>query len=177
VISSYPPYITTDVIHWLLKILFESCPVLAHRWKALISNKDSAFFPAVELFMQSTELPEGFAHILCTMYKERNFVKKVSRCVLARKDRERAASLFRQVAYSDHRSYAQEFLEALVAMDIPRLTKYIGKHITPQLSQFAKSFMLTIFTAELNITSAAESMNRLLKVGMPRNQALVAARQ
>jgi hypothetical protein len=62
-------------------------------------------------------------------------------------------------------------------MDIPRLTKYIRKHITPRLSQFAKSFIPTIFTAGLNTTSAAESINPLMKVGMPRTQSLVAARQ
>jgi hypothetical protein len=149
-------YVTSNVIHWLLKVLFESCSAVAHRWKALISDEDSAFIAAVELFMQSTELPEGFAHILCAMHKEQNFVKKVNRCGLARKDRKRVANLFRQVAYSDDRSYAQEYLDALASMDIPRLAKYIGKHITPRLSQFAKSFMPIIFTAGLNTNSAAE---------------------
>jgi hypothetical protein len=173
----FTAYVTTDVIHWLLKVLFESCPALAHHWKALISHEDSAFIPAVELFMQPIELPEGFQHILCVMHKERNLVKKINRCGLARKDRERAASLFCQVIYSDQRSYVQERLDALIAMDIPRLTKYIGKHITPRLSQFAKFLMPAIFTTRPNTTSAAESMNRLLKVGMPGNQALVAARQ
>jgi hypothetical protein len=100
----FAAYVTTDVIHWLLKVLFESCPGLAHLRKALISDEDSAFIPVVELFMQSTELREGFAHILCSMHKERLFVKKPNRCGLARKEHERAASLFRQVAYSDHRS-------------------------------------------------------------------------
>jgi hypothetical protein len=146
-------------------------------WKALISDEDSVFIPAVELFMQSTELPEGFVHILCAMHTERNFIQKVNRCGLAQKDRERPASLFRQVAYSDHRSYPQECLDALVATGIPRLTKHIGKHVTPRLSQFAKSFMPKIFTAGLNTTSTAESMNGLLELRMPKNQALVAVNQ
>jgi hypothetical protein len=174
---AFAAYVTTDVILWLLQTLLDSCGALSGIWKALITDEDSAFIPAVELFLQSGAVSPDFAHILCAMHKERNFAKKVNRCALAKKDRERAMSLFRQLAYSDHQVYAKDCLAALVALGVPRLTKYIQKHIEPRLPQFAKAFLPAVFLAGLNTTSAAESMNRLLKVGIPGSQSLAAARR
>jgi hypothetical protein len=47
----FAAYVTADVIHRLLNVLFESCPALAHSWKALISDESSVFIPVVELFI------------------------------------------------------------------------------------------------------------------------------
>jgi hypothetical protein len=166
----FAAFVTTEVIHWLLGILLEICPSLNETWRVLITDEDSAFIPAVE----ARDFP--FAHILCAMHKESNFLKKLNRCGLAKPQRERAARLFRQLAYSDHKGYANSCLEELERMGVPRLDKYIGKHIRPRLHQFAKSFLPSVFTCGLNTTSGAESMNRLLKVGMRPNLSLADAR-
>jgi hypothetical protein len=60
-------------------------------------------------------------------------------------------------------------------MGVPWLTKYLEKHAILRFAQFAKSFIPEIFTSGLNITSAAESMNRLLQVGISVNQLLAFA--
>jgi hypothetical protein len=148
--------VTTDAIFWLLGTLLDSGGRLYGHWKALITDEDSSFIPALELFVRSQAISPEFAHILCALHKERNFGKKVHRCALGKKDRERAMTLFRQLAYSDHRVYANERLTALVGLYSPRLTKYIKKHIERRLAQFAKAFLPAVFLARLNTTSAPE---------------------
>jgi hypothetical protein len=163
-------FVTTEVIAWILQVLLDSCPALREIWRSLITDEDSAFIPAVE------QIARLFNHILCAMHKEGNFLKKLNRCGLSKPDRERAARLFRQLAYSDHRGYARSCLDEILRMDVPRLTKYITKHITPRLNNFAKSFLPDVFNCGLNTTSAAESMNRLLKLGMRPNMCMAEAR-
>jgi hypothetical protein len=65
------------VIHWLLQTLLELCPGLADFSTTIITDEDSAFIPAVELFQRSFEHPERITHILCALHPERNFVKKI----------------------------------------------------------------------------------------------------
>jgi hypothetical protein len=153
-------FVTTNAILWLLGILLETCPSSADTWRALITDEDSAFIPAVE------QSRDPFYHVLCAMHKEGNFVKKVTRCRFTKAQSERATRLVRQMADSDHQGYANSCLEELEQMAVLRLSKYIEKHIRPRLRQFAMSFIPLVFMCGVNTTSAVESMNRLLKVGM-----------
>jgi hypothetical protein len=87
--------VTADVIDWLLQTLLELCSGLVDAWRTLVTDEGSAFIPAVELFKRSFEDSERITHILCALHKERNFVKKINRWGLAKKDKERAGRLFR----------------------------------------------------------------------------------
>jgi hypothetical protein len=138
-------------------------------WQSLIADQDSAFIPAVE------QMNGPFNHILCAMHKESTLLKKLNRFGLSKPECERAARLFRQLNSRDHRGNAQYCLEEILRMEVPRLTKYINKHITPRLNNVAKYFLHEVLNCGLNTTSAAESMNRFLKVSMRANISMAEA--
>lgn len=142
-----------------------------------VTDEDSAFIPAFELFKEDRHLADSPRHILCAMHKEANFSKKLNSCGLRRDVKSQILTLFKQVAYSDNRAFALESLEAINAFGVPRLSKYVEKHVRPLLGSFAKAFLSDTFACGVNTTSAAESMNRLLKTGMEgRRRTLVEAR-
>jgi hypothetical protein len=67
---AFAAFFTTEVIVWLLETLMDVCPSLSDIWKALISNENSAFIPALEMFRRNALLPDdfclGFAHCIKT---------------------------------------------------------------------------------------------------------------
>jgi hypothetical protein len=165
----FAAFVPSEVIICMLGLLTEAFLGFHDRRRARITDGDSAFIPARE------RVNRRLAHIRSAMHKEENLLKKLSHCGFAKDQRDLPARLFRQIAYSDHKGHANSCLRELREMAVPRLSKYIQKHMTPRLIQFAKSFIPPFFTCGLNASSAAESMNRLLKVGMRPNISLVDA--
>jgi hypothetical protein len=73
---------------------------------------------------------------------------------------------------------ARGALEQIVKLPSDRLNKYMESDVIPMLKHFARIFMGTHFPCGVITTSAAESMNRMIKKGLSNRQcSLLEARE
>jgi hypothetical protein len=63
-------YFTTEVIWWLLNIFLQTYASLHETWGTFVTDENSAFIPAFELFKVDCDLAESPRHILCIMNKK-----------------------------------------------------------------------------------------------------------
>ena len=146
--------------------------------RTILTDEDSAFFPAFKSLYESWDdkLFKPF-HSICALHKIQNFIKKLNKIKLSKNERLRAIKLFDIVCYSDNQNLADESLEILSNMD-PILNKYIKKHIRSRLFQFSRSYLSERYCLGYNTTSLGESINSLIKRGLPnRVLTLLEARQ
>lgn len=88
-----------ETLTWLLSKPL-SIPVVKDSVRAIITDEDSAFIPAIENIGESVH----FKHILCSYHEERNFNVRVRLCGLSELDRAVAKDLFRSICYGTHRN-------------------------------------------------------------------------
>jgi hypothetical protein len=69
------------------------------------------------------------------------------------------------VAYSYHKELVEKALLKIQGMGVDRISKYIEYHIRPVLERFARAYAGEHFGCGVTTTSAAESMNNMLKGG------------
>jgi hypothetical protein len=124
------------------------------------------FLPAMDQLRSLPDFPGDFSHLLCALHKKQNFLKKLNTCGESKQNKHQIKAFFDQVCYFDHLGMAEAALTDIKAFDNGRLNKYIQKHMQPVLRQFSKSRASDVFACGLNTSSAAESMNRMLKRGL-----------
>jgi hypothetical protein len=175
----FAAYLSTEIVKWLLTVIWQA-PGVADKWRVLLTDEDSAFIPAFDLFRQDPELgvPMGLEHRLCGMHKKKNFVGKVLASGLRKEERAVIGGLFDIVAYGDNRTSADAALKRIEEYGNEKLNAYIRAHIKPHLNQFSRSHLGDNFGCGVTTTSNAESMNRMIKYAMvKRRRSLLQARE
>jgi hypothetical protein len=156
-----------NVIAWMLCCLWHTGPQVQAIWRALITDRDSAFQPAMPLFQLRCHVPSDFMHVYCAQHATTNFSKKISHLGLAKATRDELNRLAQIMAYSDHRGLCDEALASMSDFNNARLDHYIDKHVRPFISQYAKSHIRPMcFTGDQNTSSMAEASNNMLKNGI-----------
>ena len=151
------------ILHWLLKEIW--CIVSPVRvLKTIVTDDDAAFGLAFQNFVSDINQNEHHVihHVLCALHKQRNFEKKLTSCGLSKSQREIALELFRKVCYHTNLEYVEECIARLKVFS-KKLTKYIEKHVIPDLPHFSKAYLIGVQTNGYNTRSPGESMNNLLK--------------
>jgi hypothetical protein len=165
----FAAYFTTEVVLWLLESIW-NVPGVAEKWKVLLTDEDSAFIPAVDSLRGIDGFPDDFRHRLCAMHKKKNFMNKVHSCGIAKPRRAVMNSLFDIVAYSDNKNTVTNAVREIRDMQVERVNKYLDDHVLPVLEKFSRAYAGQHFCCGVTTTSAAESMNRMLKKGLGNKQ-------
>jgi hypothetical protein len=165
----FAAYFTTEVVFWLLKILW-SYDRVAAIWRVLLTDEDAAFIPAISLLRAIPGFPVDFEHRICGMHKKKNFSEKVFSCGFSPEQRKTINALFKVIAYSDNIRAVDNGLNEIARLNNASLNAYMEKNILPNLVKFSRAYLGPQFACGLTTTSAAESMNHMLKSGMGRRR-------
>ena len=164
----YAAMTNETILGWLLFQLWQMKRNDEVKWRTVVTDEDAAFIAAFREFgnwASSNGINHGLHHVLCAFHKERNFDTKLMQCSMSKSERARARQLFKSICYCPHRPYVDHCVEELRLMN-EKLEKYIGKEISPLLSNFSRAYLSDVHANGYNTTSPAESMNRLLKHGL-----------
>jgi hypothetical protein len=163
---AFVAHFTTDVIVWLLKLIWGD-EVMQQRWRMLITDEDSAIIPALEIFRRECGVPDDFTHRLCAMHKKNNFLMKAARAGLSKTSIGILRTLYDQMVYSDHAGIADEAASKLLNIQNLKLLKYCKEHVLDLRNAISRLPCTEFFSCGYLTSSPAESMNRMLKRGMP----------
>jgi hypothetical protein len=128
------------------------------------------FIPAISLLRGIPGFPGDFEHRICRMHKKKNFSEKVFSCGFSPEQRKTLNALFKLIAYSDNRRVVDNALNQITRLNNAALNSYMQKNIFPNLAKFSRSYLGPHFACGVTTTSAAESMNHMLKSGLGRRR-------
>lgn len=102
---------------------------------------------------------------MCAFHKTKNFKKKINSLGFRNEEKESFENSFDHICYSSHHDKAMEHLGKL--LQVLKLRSYLEKEIVPYLHKFSRSCLNRAHCLGYNVTSPAESMNHMLKMGLP----------
>ena len=154
-----------EILLWLLNQL-SKFPEFASTIKTIITDEDHAFTSAYKAWIKDINSDDEhniINHILCSLHKTKNFIKKLDKIGLDKLDKKSAKEQFKILCYNPNLEYANKSLDKLTNEYEPRVKHYIDKHVIPYLSNFARSYVSDIHCLNYNTTSPTESMNFMIK--------------
>lgn len=188
----YASLFNEEVIVWFIELLLKF-DFVKQNLETIITDEDAAFLIAFNtvfrnpfdtianlpitykdvLKMEDKKVKEDdplktiftIKHILCAFHKTKNFLKKINSLGFCDEEKESFEYLFDQICYSSNHDKAMEHLGKL--LEVPKLRNNLEKEVVPYLHMFARSCLNGSHCLRYNVTSPAESMNHMLKKGLP----------